>query len=189
MRRAAPGPAWGGRAPTRTRRWTRAPSPAGASTTSRCVYSRAAAQPAAAAERVPTAIQEDSCGGTTHGSIWDQYARMRDALNKTGRPIYYSITGIVPYNDAWPSMHCIGDGRPGFAGAFTVRPWVAEGRDPGELANVRTAMVCLPPRCRLTQTALLPCNRPTSSSPPNIPLDPLTFPLHRLCFAVQVLQQ
>ena len=135
------------------------------------MYSRAAAQPAAAAERVPTAIQEDSCGGTTHGSIWDQYARMRDALNKTGRPIYYSITGIVPYNDAWPSMHCIGDGRPGFAGAFTVRPWVAEGRDPGELANVRTAMVCLPPRCRLTQTALLPCNRPTSSSPPN-PVDP-----------------
>lgn len=49
--------------------------------------------------------QEDSCGGTTHGSIWDQYARMRDALNQTGRPIYYSITGIVPYNDAWPSMH------------------------------------------------------------------------------------
>ena len=31
---------------------------------------------------------------------------------------------------------------PGFAGAFTVRPWVAEGRDPGELANVRTAMIC-----------------------------------------------
>ena len=50
-------------------------------------------------------------------------------------------------------MQCIGDGRPGFAGAFTVRPWVAEGRDPGELANVRTAMVCLSPRCRLTQTA------------------------------------
>ena len=108
------------------------------------------------------AEQEDSCGGTTHGSIWDQYARMRDALNNTGRPIYYSITGIVPYNDAWPSMHvsaaalvpqscksqivryvqCIGDGRPGFAGAFTVRPWVAEGRDPGQLANAYLIEYC-----------------------------------------------
>jgi hypothetical protein len=64
------------------------------------------------------AEQEDSCGGTTHGSIWDQYARMRDALNKTGRPIYYSITGIVPYNDAWPSMH-VSAAAP-FASCFTV---------------------------------------------------------------------
>ena len=56
-------------------------------------------------------LKEDSCGGTTHGTVWEQYARMRDALNastsKTGRPIYYSITGIVPYNDAQPEMHCI----------------------------------------------------------------------------------
>ena len=29
------------------------------------------------------------CGGTTHGTVWEQYAKMRDALNKTGRPIYY----------------------------------------------------------------------------------------------------
>ena len=26
-------------------------------------------------------LKEDSCGGTTHGSVFDQYARMRDALN------------------------------------------------------------------------------------------------------------
>lgn len=29
-------------------------------------------------------LKEDSCGGTTHGTMWEQYARMRDALNATG---------------------------------------------------------------------------------------------------------
>ena len=70
------------------------------------------------------AVQEDSCGGKTHGSIWEQYARMRDALNastaKTGRPIYYSITGIVPYNDAQPNMHCIRT-NPKTGGGFSPR--------------------------------------------------------------------
>ena len=28
-------------------------------------------------------LKEDSCGGTTHGTVWEQYAKMRDALNKT----------------------------------------------------------------------------------------------------------
>ena len=56
-----------------------------------------------------------------------QYARMRDALNvstsKTGRPIYYSITGILPYADRQPSMHCIKpkSATVGSYGAFTVR--------------------------------------------------------------------
>ena len=74
-------------------------------------------------------LKEDSCGGSTHGTVWEQYARMRDALNATGRAIYYSITGIVPYNDAQPNMHCIKPNKNGggFSGAFTVRPWVAEG--------------------------------------------------------------
>ena len=44
-------------------------------------------------------LKEDSCGGVTHGSVWQQYAKMRDALNATGRPIYYSITQGVIYND------------------------------------------------------------------------------------------
>lgn len=39
-------------------------------------------------------------------------------------------------------VQCIGDGRPGFAGAFTVRPWVAEGRDPGKLANAYLIEYC-----------------------------------------------
>ena len=29
-------------------------------------------------------LKEDSCGGTTHGTVWEQYALMRDALNRTG---------------------------------------------------------------------------------------------------------
>ena len=55
---------------------------------------------------------------------------------QTGRPIYYSITGIVPYNDAQMQMHCIkGPPYGSFYGAFTVRPWAAEGGDPGDIAN------------------------------------------------------
>ena len=40
---------------------------------------------------------------------WSQYSKMREALNKTGRPIWYSLTGRVQYNDsAWHApMHCI----------------------------------------------------------------------------------
>ena len=74
-------------------------------------------------------LKEDSCGGHTTGTVWEQYSRMRDALNATGRPIYYSITGILNYDDRQPKMHCIK------GGAFTVRPWVAEGRNPADLAN------------------------------------------------------
>ena len=29
-------------------------------------------------------LKEDSCGGTMHGTMWEQYERMRDALNATG---------------------------------------------------------------------------------------------------------
>ena len=44
-------------------------------------------------------LKEDSCGGVVHGTTYEQYLRMRDALNKTGRPIYYSITEAVPHAD------------------------------------------------------------------------------------------
>ena len=37
-------------------------------------------------------LKEDSCGGTTHGTVWEQYARMRDALNATGR--HPNIAGL-----------------------------------------------------------------------------------------------
>lgn len=76
-------------------------------------------------------LKEDSCGGHTSGTVWQQYARMRDALNATGRHIYYSITQGVPYNDGpgRSPMHCYGES------AFTIKPWVAEGKDPTQLAN------------------------------------------------------
>ena len=75
-------------------------------------------------------LKEDSCGGTTHGSVWEQYARMRDALNATGRHIYFSITEAVPFTDGHEAMHCYGDG-----GVFTLIPWVAAGLTPSNLAN------------------------------------------------------
>ena len=37
-------------------------------------------------------LKEDSCGGTVNGSVWQQYGRMQEALNRTGRPIWFSIT-------------------------------------------------------------------------------------------------
>ena len=61
--------------------------------------------------------------------MWEQYSRMKESLNKTGRPIWYSITQLVEYNDTWSAMHCV----PGKA--FTVRPWVRQGLDPTQLAN------------------------------------------------------
>lgn len=44
-------------------------------------------------------LKEDSCGGTTEGSVWDQYARMRDGLNATNKTIYFSVTEAVDFDD------------------------------------------------------------------------------------------
>ena len=98
-------------------------------------------------------LKEDSCGGTTHGTVWQQvrdaplrlssrvppqlarlppppqYSVMRDALNASGRPIYFSITQGIPWTDGHPLMHCYGNS------AFTVLGWLAEGLDPATLAN------------------------------------------------------
>jgi len=76
-------------------------------------------------------LKEDSCGGTTHGSMWEQYARMRDALNATGRPIYFSITQAESWDDGHPRMHCYGDG------AFSTLFWTTASPplDPRTLAN------------------------------------------------------
>ncbi|XP_065846502.1 probable alpha-galactosidase isoform X3 [Oscarella lobularis] len=39
-------------------------------------------------------LKEDSCNAPgDHGSAFEQYAKMRDALNATGRPILYSLCG------------------------------------------------------------------------------------------------
>ena len=37
-------------------------------------------------------LKEDSCGGPYNGTLWEAYSLMRDALNATGRSIYFSIT-------------------------------------------------------------------------------------------------
>ncbi len=74
-------------------------------------------------------LKEDSCGGTVNGTVFEQYARMRDGLNATGKQIYFSITEAVPWTDAFPSMHCYGNN------VFTVIPWVEQGLNPADLAN------------------------------------------------------
>eukprot|EP00947_MAST-08B_sp_MAST-8B-sp1_P001967 g1967.t1 len=93
-------------------------------------------------------VKDDSCGGETHGTVWEQYARMRDALNRTGRPMWYMITQIVDFDDGLDDMHCIGPpkgctgSKCGKWGAFTVKPWVYEGKDPRQLANSFLAEYC-----------------------------------------------
>eukprot|EP01052_Picozoa_sp_SAG31_P004238 SAG31_NODE_174_length_21353_cov_23.387974_8_plen_293_part_00 len=75
---------------------------------------------------------------------------MRDALNRSGRPIWFSITGRVAYNDSAfagrATMHCIRPPRPkGYPneyGAFTVRPWVSQGKDVLALANSYLVEYC-----------------------------------------------
>lgn len=75
-------------------------------------------------------LKEDSCGGVMHGTTWQQYARMRDALNATNRTIHFSITEAVDFDDGpdRSKMHC-----PYLP--FTIRPWLREGLDPATLAN------------------------------------------------------
>lgn len=63
-------------------------------------------------------VKEDSCGGITHGTVWEQYARMRDGLNASGRAIYFSVTEALPYVDGHPRMNCYGPN------AFTTLVWM-----------------------------------------------------------------
>ena len=68
-------------------------------------------------------LKDDSCKGADPTTFdepavaWGQYARMRDALNKTGRPIWFSITARVEYNDSqWhvraPAALCVHTSTP-----------------------------------------------------------------------------
>ena len=45
---------------------------------------------------------------------------MRDAINQTGRQMWYSITQQLDYNDGQDSMHCIKPSAPG-KGRYGVR--------------------------------------------------------------------
>jgi len=43
-------------------------------------------------------LKEDSCNAPTdHATAFEQYGKMRDALNKTGRPIIFSLCGWQPW--------------------------------------------------------------------------------------------
>lgn len=61
---------------------------------------------------------------------------MRDALNATGRPIFFSITEALQYSDKYEKMHCYGDG------VFTTIPWVESGLDVPSLANSALVEYC-----------------------------------------------
>ena len=48
-------------------------------------------------------VKEDSCGGSQdHQTAYTEYAKMRDALNKTGRQMFFSLCGW----EAWYSAYC-----------------------------------------------------------------------------------
>jgi hypothetical protein len=68
--------------------------------------------------------------------VYEQYARMRDALNATGRPIFFSITEALGYSDKYEKMHCYGDN------VFTTIPWMQTGLDIPSLANSALVEYC-----------------------------------------------
>jgi hypothetical protein len=61
--------------------------------------------------------------------VWEQYAMYRDALNASGRQVYFQMCNSLHYDDPFPEMR----GGGGFSA--TMRPWAAQGRDVRELAN------------------------------------------------------
>ena len=63
---------------------------------------------------------------------------MRDGLNATGRPIYFSITQAQDWKDGHPRMHCYGDG------AFSTLFWTSADPplDPRTLANSYLVEYC-----------------------------------------------
>ena len=77
-------------------------------------------------------MKVDSCGGDSAMSadgVWQQYAMYRDALNASGRQVYFQMCNTLHYDDPFPEMR----GGGGFSA--TMRPWAAQGRDVRELAN------------------------------------------------------
>eukprot|EP00038_Savillea_parva_P028500 m.65428 g.65428 ORF g.65428 m.65428 type:complete len:474 (+) comp8291_c0_seq1:200-1621(+) len=55
-------------------------------------------------------IKEDSCGGSQdHATAFADYARMRDVLNATGKPVFFSLCGWNPwYAPPDPSLNYTG---------------------------------------------------------------------------------
>ena len=61
--------------------------------------------------------------------VWQQYAMYRDALNASGRQVYFQMCNTLHYDDPFPELR----GGGGFSA--TMRPWAAQGRDVRTLAN------------------------------------------------------
>ena len=60
-------------------------------------------------------LKEDSCSGTqNHSEAFAQYAKMRDVLNATGKPVYFSLCGWNPwYAPPDPAISYLGGGSLG----------------------------------------------------------------------------
>jgi alpha-N-acetylglucosaminidase len=92
-------------------------------------------------------LKDDTCSGSDEPEVaWQQYEAMRRALNKTGRPVWYSITqrmfwnesngepaALAPMHNSHNMMQCAG--ATSACTAFTVKPWLLAGHDPRALAN------------------------------------------------------
>jgi alpha-galactosidase len=83
-------------------------------------------------------LKLDSCGGypanyTSVAEQYREYATMRDALNATGRPIYYSICEIGSVEQT--EVVTNSPSSCGRKGAYTSLEWTAAGLDVKGLAN------------------------------------------------------
>lgn len=121
-------------------------------------------------------LKLDSCGGYpanysahTVEEQYREYAAMRDALNATGRPIYYSICEI---NSVLPSAAVTtSPSSCGKTSAYTSLPWQKAGYDVPGLANSvlvewvnnnNNFCVLGPPRAASSTLELVPCSAPAA---------------------------
>ena len=81
--------------------------------------------------------------------VWQQYAMYRDALNASGRQVYFQMCNTLHYDDPFPELR----GGGGFSA--TMRPWAAQGRDVRALAN-GIFIQCEPTRLTSRPTRLKP---------------------------------
>ena len=106
-------------------------------------------------------VKVDSCGGDAAMSadgVWQQYAMYRDALNATGRQVYFQMCNTLHYDDAFPELR----GGGGFSA--TMRPWAAQGRDVRTLANgvfIQCELLGIPAPSRLADSRSAQATRPT----------------------------
>eukprot|EP00039_Didymoeca_costata_P003362 m.67148 g.67148 ORF g.67148 m.67148 type:complete len:437 (+) comp11864_c0_seq1:147-1457(+) len=75
-------------------------------------------------------LKVDSCANNpdSEETQWNQFANMRDALNKTGRPVYLSVCEI--WNDPEPISTCHSRGI-----VYSPKMWLQQGLPVRELAN------------------------------------------------------